>query len=72
MGQARLRGTREERVAQSLVKAAERERWAPAARAARKDPRWNYMSKHERRGLLIEAAVKLGIIPDPREEKANG
>lgn len=68
MGQARLRGTREERVAQGIAKAAERERWAPAAVKARRDPRWNYMTREERRGLLIEAAVELGIIAKPEPQ----
>lgn len=68
MGQARLRGTRAERVVQAHAKAAERERWAPALTKARRDPRWWKSDRPQRRALLVEAAVELGIIAKPEPQ----
>lgn len=70
MGQAKLRGTREQRVAQAVAKRAEQQRWAPAVLAARRDPRWRKALKHERRSILVEHALSLGIIA-PAQEKSD-
>lgn len=69
MGQAKLRGTREQRVAQAVAKRAEQQRWAPAVLAARRDPRWRKALKHERRSILVEHALALGIVK--REEPTD-
>lgn len=61
MGEAKRRGTYEDRVAQAHARMREQLRWAPAANAARRDPRWKGATKAERRQLILEAAQKLGI-----------
>lgn len=61
MGEARRRGTYEERVAQGVAKRAEMLRWAPAAQAARRDPKWRTATRQERREMILNAARLLGI-----------
>lgn len=63
MGQAKLRGTREERVMEAMRKRTAQEAFMPAIAEARRDLRWRTaQGNRARRALVIEHAEKMGII----------
>lgn len=71
MGEAKRRGTFEQRVIESMRKRAAQEAFVPAINAARRDPRWRTaQGNRARRELVLEHAEKLGIIR-PAQEKSD-
>lgn len=62
MGEARRRGTLDQRIQQARMREIERVRLQPALAAARRDPEWKAGTRRERNDLIVKHARALGLI----------